>query len=153
MPWVGQGLDPPGSSGVDEEHAHKICKLFGWSISNTHLQNLHPDSRVGTFMAAKALDYVRCDYFLTSFSVCAEPEPFAVDDTFNKLAKSDDRLPIRISLTMPALARHTIVKKEKDKLFTNRGAAGCEAWTSVQDSQMHPYGAKIICNSKAACHA
>ena len=113
LPWIGEYTDIKGSSGVDEEYAHRLCKLFNMSAINTHTQNIKPDSRIGTFLPAGALDYVRCDYFLASFGINVEKESCFVDDVFDKHAISDDHLPIRTTFSFPAMARRNIRKRRQ----------------------------------------
>ena len=36
LPWIGDNLDPSTGGGTDEEHVHKLCKLFDLKVVNTH---------------------------------------------------------------------------------------------------------------------
>ena len=111
VPWTGHRLDPPGSSGTDEQLFLKFVRQLHGSVVNTHDANMHPESSNGTFRPTAGLDAVRCDYVVASLNVTVVPKSCLIDLRFLRHANGDDHLPMKVTVVLPGTARHAITKR------------------------------------------
>lgn len=110
-PWIGEELDPHGTSGADQQHIDSFVEKYNLSVINTHSEFVDPSTTQGAYIPTIGQFAVRCDYFLATPDYGIVPRSFKFDKKFQLHAESDDHLPIAVQVYFPLVARHPIVKR------------------------------------------